>query len=102
MDLRKLKKLIDLVQESGIAELEITEGEEKVRIARGGTVSMTPLASGAPFAKYPYTSMSPNPCVVSLRRRKVRSFRHRSRRTALNACRSYFPPLVHQRLSVVH
>jgi acetyl-CoA carboxylase biotin carboxyl carrier protein len=35
MDLRKLKKLIDLVQESGIAELEITEGEEKVRIVRG-------------------------------------------------------------------
>jgi len=36
MDLRKLKKLIDLVQESGIAELEITEGEEKVRILKGG------------------------------------------------------------------
>jgi acetyl-CoA carboxylase biotin carboxyl carrier protein len=36
MDLRKLKKLIDLVQESGIAELEITEGEEKVRINRTG------------------------------------------------------------------
>jgi acetyl-CoA carboxylase biotin carboxyl carrier protein len=36
MDLRKLKKLIDLVQESGIAELEITEGEERVRIARAG------------------------------------------------------------------
>lgn len=34
MDLRKLKKLIDLVQESGIAELEVTEGEEKVRITR--------------------------------------------------------------------
>ncbi len=32
MDLRKLKKLIDLVQDSGISELEITEGEEKVRI----------------------------------------------------------------------
>ena len=32
MDLRKLKKLIDLVEESGIAELEVTEGEEKVRI----------------------------------------------------------------------
>jgi len=41
MDLRKLKKLIDLVQESGIAELEITEGEEKVKIVRGGVVSMT-------------------------------------------------------------
>jgi acetyl-CoA carboxylase biotin carboxyl carrier protein len=40
MDLRKLKKLIDLVQESGIAELEITEGEEKVRIVRGGAVEV--------------------------------------------------------------
>ena len=37
MDLRKLKTLIDLVQQSGIAELEITEGEEKVRISRGGS-----------------------------------------------------------------
>ncbi|HTP62470.1 MAG TPA: acetyl-CoA carboxylase biotin carboxyl carrier protein [Burkholderiales bacterium] len=45
MDLRKLKKLIDLVQESGIAELEITEGEERVRIARGGIVNVTPLAA---------------------------------------------------------
>ena len=34
MDLRKLKKLIDLVQESGISELEVTEGEERVRIAK--------------------------------------------------------------------
>lgn len=38
MDLRKLKKLIDLVEESGIAELEITEGEEKVRISKSGSV----------------------------------------------------------------
>lgn len=37
MDLRKLKKLIDLVEESGIAELEITEGEEKVRISRNSS-----------------------------------------------------------------
>jgi acetyl-CoA carboxylase biotin carboxyl carrier protein len=49
MDLRKLKKLIDLVQESGIAELEITEGEEKVRIARGGVVATSqPAAVAAP------------------------------------------------------
>ena len=48
MDLRKLKKLIDLVQESGIAELEITEGEERVRIARGGTVSVSPLVAATP------------------------------------------------------
>ncbi|MES2771400.1 MAG: acetyl-CoA carboxylase biotin carboxyl carrier protein [Pseudomonadota bacterium] len=38
MDLRKLKKLIDLIEESGIAELEITEGEEKVRIVKQGVV----------------------------------------------------------------
>ena len=36
MDLRKLKKLIDLVEESGVAELELTEGEEKIRIVKGG------------------------------------------------------------------
>ena len=49
MDLRKLKKLIDLVQESGIAELEITEGEEKVKIVKGGGVNMGP-APAAPAA----------------------------------------------------
>ena len=38
MDLRKLKKLIDLVEESGIAELEITEGEEKVKIVKSAVV----------------------------------------------------------------
>ncbi|HUQ76557.1 MAG TPA: acetyl-CoA carboxylase biotin carboxyl carrier protein [Burkholderiales bacterium] len=47
MDLRKLKKLIDLVQESGIAELEITEGEEKVKIVKGGTVMAAPLQAPA-------------------------------------------------------
>lgn len=47
MDLRKLKKLIDLVQESGIAELEITEGEEKVKIVKGGVVSVSGAAAPA-------------------------------------------------------
>jgi acetyl-CoA carboxylase biotin carboxyl carrier protein len=47
MDLRKLKKLIDLVQESGIAELEITEGEEKVKIVKGGEATVTPLVPAA-------------------------------------------------------
>lgn len=42
MDLRKLKKLIDLVEQSGIAELEITEGEEKVRISRGTVIGAVP------------------------------------------------------------
>jgi acetyl-CoA carboxylase biotin carboxyl carrier protein len=48
MDLRKLKKLIDLVQESGIAELEITEGEEKVKIVKGGAVSVSAAAPMSP------------------------------------------------------
>lgn len=46
MDLRKLKKLIDLVQESGISELEVTEGEEKVRIT---SVSPQTINYGAPM-----------------------------------------------------
>ncbi len=54
MDLRKLKKLIDLVEESGIAELEITEGEEKVRISRSGTQApaavVTQAVAAAPLA----------------------------------------------------
>lgn len=41
MDLRKLKKLIELVEESGIAELEITEGEEKVRISKSSSATQT-------------------------------------------------------------
>ena len=55
MDLRKLKKLIDLVQESGISELEVTEGEEKVRIAKHSTAApatyyaqVPPAAAAAP------------------------------------------------------
>lgn len=44
MDIRKIKKLIELVEESGIAELEITEGEESVRIHRGSSASAAPMA----------------------------------------------------------
>ncbi len=61
MDLRKLKTLIDLVQNSGISELEISEGEEKIRIAKHFTaapattlVSMPVAAAGtAPAAAPP-------------------------------------------------
>lgn len=49
VDLRKLKKLIELVEESGIAEIEITEGEEKVRISRGPTgMQMMAAPAAAP------------------------------------------------------
>lgn len=51
MDIRKIKKLIELVEESGITELEITEGEESVRISRGGVVAQAvPMAYAAPQA----------------------------------------------------
>jgi len=67
MDLRKLKKLIDLVEESGIAELEITEGEEKVKIVRGGSggrevVVLSPPAQGAsPPAVQAAVAVAPAP-----------------------------------------
>lgn len=48
MDLRKLKKLIDLVEESGISELELTEDGEKVRISRNFT-SNAPVQQYAPM-----------------------------------------------------
>jgi len=54
MDLRKLKTLIDLVSESNVSELEITEAEGKVRIVKGGPAmahaAATPLAMQAPVA----------------------------------------------------
>jgi acetyl-CoA carboxylase biotin carboxyl carrier protein len=56
MDIRKVKKLIELLDESGIAEIEITEGEESVRISRHPTgvaaapvaVAAAPVAAAAP------------------------------------------------------
>ncbi len=64
MDLRKLKKLIDLVEESGIAEIEVTEGEEKVRITRSHasnqTVYTTAMAAPAPMpANYAQAPTAP-------------------------------------------
>jgi acetyl-CoA carboxylase biotin carboxyl carrier protein len=64
MDIRKVKKLIELLEESGIAEIEISEGEESVRISRypqGMTVAQSPAmpalqppaAAGAPAAAAP-------------------------------------------------
>ncbi|MBU6420763.1 MAG: acetyl-CoA carboxylase biotin carboxyl carrier protein [Gammaproteobacteria bacterium] len=49
MDIRKVKKLIELLEESGIAEIEITEGEESVRISRyGGSAPAVTHAVAAP------------------------------------------------------
>ncbi|MEE1672235.1 acetyl-CoA carboxylase biotin carboxyl carrier protein [Agarivorans aestuarii] len=59
MDIRKIKKLIELVEESGVAELEITEGEEAVRISRNfsgaaqAVYAPAPVAAPAPIAAAP-------------------------------------------------
>jgi acetyl-CoA carboxylase biotin carboxyl carrier protein len=56
MDIRKVKKLIELLEESGIAEIEITEGEESVRISRYNgppqqmVMQAAPMAMAAPAA----------------------------------------------------
>ncbi len=71
MDLRKLKKLIDLVQESGISELEVTEGEEKVRIAKQLTAApvahqvyaAAPVAHAAPAAAAPSAAAASEPAM---------------------------------------
>jgi acetyl-CoA carboxylase biotin carboxyl carrier protein len=47
MDIRKIKKLIELVEESGIVELEITEGEESVRISRAVSGQAAPMVNFA-------------------------------------------------------
>jgi acetyl-CoA carboxylase biotin carboxyl carrier protein len=64
MDLRKLKKLIDLVQESGIAEIEITEGEEKVKIVRGGVVTEETPPAARPPVSPPVPSAAPIPAAT--------------------------------------
>jgi acetyl-CoA carboxylase biotin carboxyl carrier protein len=57
MDIRKVKKLIELLEESGISELEISEGEESVRISRHPRMTVpptmtvtSPMSQGAPIA----------------------------------------------------
>ena len=67
MDLRKLKTLIELVENSGIAELELTEGEEHVRISRASSVAApmqhvyaaAPQAAPAPAAAAPTAPAAP-------------------------------------------
>ena len=58
MDLRKIKKLIELVEESGVAELEIQEGEESVRISRSSTA---PAPAPVQYAAAPQPQAAPAP-----------------------------------------
>ncbi|MEG2153962.1 MAG: acetyl-CoA carboxylase biotin carboxyl carrier protein, partial [Burkholderiaceae bacterium] len=59
MDLRKLKTLIDLVAESGIAEIEVTEGEDKVRIVKYGPPAAAPAQAMAPAYAAPAAPVAP-------------------------------------------
>ena len=61
MDIRKIKKLIELVEESGISELEITEGEEAVRINRYSPAPVMAQAVAAPVAAPAPVSAAPAP-----------------------------------------
>ena len=61
MDIRKIKKLIELVEESGIAELEISEGEESVRISRAPVAPAYPMmqqAYAAPVMQQPAPALA--------------------------------------------
>jgi acetyl-CoA carboxylase biotin carboxyl carrier protein len=64
MDLRKLKTLIDLVENSGIAELEIQEGEERVRITRAVAPSSQTVMMHAPVAAPPAIAPAAAPMVA--------------------------------------
>ncbi len=65
MDIRKIKKLIELVEESGISELEITEGEESVRIHRGGSSVPVQYAAPAPVAAVAAPAPAQAPAAVA-------------------------------------
>jgi len=59
MDIRKIKKLIDLLQESGLAEIEIKEGEESVRISRQSSAGTAVAAHTVPAAAVPAAAAPP-------------------------------------------
>ncbi|MDF3866267.1 acetyl-CoA carboxylase biotin carboxyl carrier protein [Pseudomonas denitrificans (nom. rej.)] len=60
MDIRKVKKLIELLEESGIDELEIKEGEESVRISRHSKTAAQPIYAAAPaYAPAPAPAAAP-------------------------------------------
>ena len=53
MDIRKVKKLIELLEESGVAEIEISEGEESVRISRYSTTAQPTPTNNTPRPRRP-------------------------------------------------
>ena len=79
MDIRKVKKLIELLEESGVAEIEIKEGEESVRITRAVAPMMAPaqmvapVAAPAPVAAVPAAVSEAEPVVAEVTGHQVKS-----------------------------
>lgn len=59
MDIRKIKKLIELLEESNLTEIEIVEGEESVRLIRDGMPQAMTLSAPAPVAQAPVATAEP-------------------------------------------
>lgn len=66
MDIKKIKAIVDMIRESGIAELEITEGEDKLRVScYGGSVTSVAVAP-APVIAQPVHAVAPAPVVAAV------------------------------------
>ena len=93
MDIRKIKKLIELVEESGINELEISEGEESVRICRGVPASMmqaAPMMQAALMNQNEFIRIQIRPKDV-LQAGNHRDLRIRTSRAGGNLVSQHFP-----------
>jgi len=76
MDIRKVKKLIELLEESGISELEISEGEESVRISRHPRAGMQVAAPQAAPMVYAAPAAAPAAAATSAAERAPRNDEH--------------------------
>lgn len=64
MDIRKIKKLIELLEESSLTEIEILEGEESVRLVRGGSGQVHTIPVAAPQMVAPAPVAAPPPAIA--------------------------------------
>ena len=86
MDIRKIKKLIEMLQDSDLTEIEVQEGEESVRIVRG---------SAQPF-EVKTTSISPASVNVLSENNEVVKNRNNNRKTLFSFCNKYPRPIFWQ------
>jgi len=87
MDIRKIKKLIDLIQESDVSEIEISEGEESVRISRGNIASQTQYYA-------PPQAPAPAPAAAPVASAAVQEAEKKAAQTASNEANAVRSPMV--------